>query len=218
MNDANQKDLVTIFADMVDKEKLALFVGKKERAMDFTVLGKDLILVVALAEGLQKNGLAPGDRVMLVSESRKEWPSIDLVIMAAGGITVPAYTTNYKNEHLHVLEDCGANVIIVPNQALLDRVLPAAEECPKARQILVLDEFTPPETKLEILRIKAIFTEAGGNSTDKLRSMSKNLNGKSIACLIYTSGTGGTPKGVICQHQGIMSNCRDVSKFHENGT
>ena len=214
MNDAKQKDLVTIFANMVDKKGNLPFLWEKKSGQWISQSWKKTAdSAVALAEGLQRNGLAPGDRVMLVSESRKEWPSIDLAIMAAGGITVPAYTTNYKNEHLHVLEDCGANWIIVSNQALLDRVLPAAEECLKARQILVLDEFTPPETNIEILRIEAIVTKADGNSTDKLRALSENLNGKSIACLIYTSGTGGTPKGVICQHQGIMSNCRDASRI-----
>ena len=214
MNDANQKDLVTIFADMVDKKGNLPFLWEKKSGHWISQSWRATAdLVVSLAEGLQRDGLASGDRVMLVSESRKEWPSVDLAIMAAGGITVPAYTTNYENEHLHVLEDCEANWIIVSNQSLLDRVLPAAERSLKAKKILVLDEFIPPETDLEIVRIETIFTEVDGNSTDKLRAMSKNLTGKSIACLIYTSGTGGTPKGVICQHAGIMSNCRDASRI-----
>ena len=104
MNDANQKDLVTIFADMVDKKGNLPFLWEKKSGQWISQSWRTTAdLVVSLAEALQRDGLASGDRVMLVSESRKEWPSVDLAIMAAGGITVPAYITNYENEHLHVL-------------------------------------------------------------------------------------------------------------------
>ncbi|MGI9500425.1 MAG: AMP-binding protein, partial [Geminicoccaceae bacterium] len=61
-----------------------------------------------LARTLRAKGLEPGDRVLLVSENRPEWPIVDLAVLRAGGVTVPAYTTNTEDDHLHLLTDSGA--------------------------------------------------------------------------------------------------------------
>jgi len=71
--------------------------------------------VAALAAGLKRIGLQPGDRVALVSENRPEWLIADLGIMAAGCVTVPTYTTNTTRDHTHVLENSGARAVIVSN-------------------------------------------------------------------------------------------------------
>ncbi len=65
-----------------------------------------------LARALRARGLAPGDRVLLVAENRPEWLIADLAIMAAGGITVPAYTTNTAREHAYLLAHSGATVAV----------------------------------------------------------------------------------------------------------
>ena len=61
--------------------------------------------VSGLSRGLRRLGVAPGDRVALVSENRPEWALAELAIMAARAITVPAYTTNTVADHTHVLKD-----------------------------------------------------------------------------------------------------------------
>ena len=80
----------------------------------------------ALAAGLKGLGVGKGDRVTLVSENRPEWMIADLAIMTAGAITVPAYTTNTVNDHVHILSDSGSRCAIVSTAALADAVLPAA--------------------------------------------------------------------------------------------
>ena len=74
--------------------------------------------VDVFAESLKRIGLEPGDRVMLVSENRPEWLIADLGIMAAGCVTVPAYTTNTTRDHTHILGNSGAKAVIVSNQKL----------------------------------------------------------------------------------------------------
>src|SRR3954469_13823170 len=82
--------------------------------------------VCSLAAGLKAIGLRPGDLVMLVSENRPEWCIADLAIMAAGCVTVPAYTTNTERDHQHILDDSGARAVIVSTQKLARPLLPAA--------------------------------------------------------------------------------------------
>lgn len=79
-----------------------------------------------LSRGLRAQGLQRGDRVGLVAENRPEWLIADLAIMAAGGVTVPAYTTNTVKDHVHILSDSGAKTVIVSTAKLAERVLPAA--------------------------------------------------------------------------------------------
>jgi long-chain acyl-CoA synthetase len=78
-----------------------------------------------LAAALGAKGLAPGDRVLLVADNRPEWATADLAIMAAGGITVPAYTTNTTADHAYLLAHSGASAVIVANARLAKPLWPA---------------------------------------------------------------------------------------------
>ena len=74
--------------------------------------------VASLADALVGLGIQPGDRVVLVSENRPEFCIADLAVMAAGGATVPTYVTNTEADHLHILENSGARLVIVSTQKL----------------------------------------------------------------------------------------------------
>mgnify|MGYP001299161215 FL=1 len=82
----------------------------------------------ALTQALSGLGVGKGDRVALISESRPEWMIADIAVMAAGGISVPAYTTNQVSDHVHVLRDSGAKGAIVSGPTLAGNLLPAAAE------------------------------------------------------------------------------------------
>ena len=86
--------------------------------------------VKAAAQGFIDLGLKAGDRVVLVAENRPEWLIADLAIMSVGAITVPAYTTNTEEDHLHILEHSEAVGAIVSTKALARRLLPAADSPP----------------------------------------------------------------------------------------
>src|SRR5262245_23092185 len=94
--------------------------------------------VVALARGLRALGLERGDRVALVSENRPEWVIADLAIIAAGGITVPAYTTHTIDDHRYLLANSGARAVIVSTAALAQRVLPAADQIDSVAWVIVM--------------------------------------------------------------------------------
>src|SRR5271169_1447136 len=94
--------------------------------------------IAALARGLRTLGLERGDRVGLVAENRPEWVIADLAILAAGGISVPAYTTNTPEDHRHVLANSGARFVIVSTAALSQRLLPAVEQAPSVVGVIAI--------------------------------------------------------------------------------
>ena len=154
----------------------------------------------ALAAGLTSLGVAPGDRVVLVSESRPEWMIADLGIMAAGAISVPAYVTNRVPDHLHVLKDSGAKGAIVSGPGLARNLMPAASEA-GIEFVIFID---PPEDDADGVVLWKDLIERHAGPPPDVSSIAR----KDTACLIYTSGTGGVPKGVMLSHGAIIANCK----------
>jgi long-chain acyl-CoA synthetase len=170
--------------------------------------------VASLAASLEEMGLKRGDRVMLVSENRPEWCIADLGIMAAGCITVPTYTTNAERDHQHIIEDSGASAIIVSTQKLAAAVMPAALRATRAQHIIGIEPLRVGQTT----GVKAHDWSALVGKTDVDVSACAawaegELKREDLACIIYTSGTGGAPRGVQQHHGAILLNvegCVDV--------
>ena len=163
-----------------------------------------------LARALREKGMKPGDRVLLVSENRPEWPIVDLAVLRAGGITVPAYTTNTTDDHLHLLTDSGATFVVVSNDKLAKALLPAISQAGSVKLLLTIDT-------LENGRPGGIETigwgdalALGENSPDVDEDPATTIGENDLACLIYTSGTGGKPKGVMLSHGNIRSNVKSA--------
>ena len=95
--------------------------------------------VTSLARGLRAAGVQHGDRVLLVSENRPEWGIADLAIMSAGAITVPAYTTNTVDDHIHLITDCDPKVAIVSSEKLAERLLPAIRTTGTIKTVLKVE-------------------------------------------------------------------------------
>lgn len=158
----------------------------------------------SLARALRARGVAAGDRVVIVSENRPEFPVADTAIMALRAISVPTYTTNTPADHAHILRDCGARAAIVSTRALVRRVLEGAAEAGGLDLLVAIDD--PGETDIPVLR----WAEAVADPAppDDIEAEAALIPREQTACLIYTSGTGGTPKGVMLPHRAILSNCR----------
>ena len=113
------QNLVAMFFARAREEGDKPFLwAKKEGAWRSISWRETADKVARLAAALKRLGLAPGDRVMLVSENRPEWLMTDLAIMAAGCVTVPTYITNTERDHQHILDDSGARAVIVSTQKL----------------------------------------------------------------------------------------------------
>ena len=167
--------------------------------------------VSRLARGLALLGVEPGDRVALVSENRPEWVIADLAIMGAGAVTVPAYVTNTMEDHRHILGNSGARAAIVSTAALAARVIPAAELVPSVRAVVTMEGVgeTPPNLDLRAWDdVLALGGATGDDIAQWAMGRVARLSPDDTACIIYTSGTGGVPKGVMLSHRNIIANCR----------
>ncbi|MGC2413917.1 MAG: long-chain fatty acid--CoA ligase [Stellaceae bacterium] len=161
--------------------------------------------VSRLARGLALLGIEPGDRVALVSENRPEWVIADLAIMSAGAATVPAYVTNTIEDHRHILGNSGARAVIVSTAALAARVIPAAAQVPSVHTVIAVEPVSAAPANFD-LRGWADVLALGPERGDDARVAA--LTPDDTACIIYTSGTGGVPKGVMLSHRNIIANCR----------
>ena len=168
----------------------------------------------SLAQGMRSLGLAAGERVVLVSENRPEWLIADLAIMSAGAISAPGYTTNTVADHKHILEDSGAVGAIVSTAALAERLLPAAAQCETCKWVIVMDPAARESDQgaddgggtLAVYGWDEILAR-GAEATDDLQALVDGIARDEVACFIYTSGTGGVPKGVMLSHGNILCNC-----------
>jgi long-chain acyl-CoA synthetase len=155
-----------------------------------------------LAAALGQQGVTPGDRVGLVAESRPEWAIADLAIMATGGITVPAYVTNTPADHAHVLANSGAVGVVTTGGQVAARLLQALPDVPQARFLIATDPKVAAEAPVAALSFQEAL--AAGESGAALDP--RELGPDALACFIYTSGTGGRPKGVMLSHGNILHN------------
>ena len=157
---------------------------------------------IALSNSLIKLGVSKGDRIVLVSESRPEWMIADIAIMATGAISVPAYTTNQVNDHAHILRDSGAKGAIVSGPALAKNLLPAATEV-GIDFIVAIEDISTGSHGIAIHLWDELISRHDGTV-----QLENDIARTDTSCLIYTSGTGGVPKGVMLSHGAIIANCK----------
>jgi long-chain acyl-CoA synthetase len=144
-----------------------------------------------------------GDRCLLVSENRPEWLISDLSVMLSGGITVPAYTTYTERDYEYIIDDCTPSILIISDKIQYSKI---KEIIPKKKFIkkIIFFEYIDNFNKELHLNIEDIFEREIDNNHNFL---DLEIQRKDLACIIYTSGTQGNPKGVMLSHGGILNNC-----------
>jgi long-chain acyl-CoA synthetase len=200
-------NLVTMFFDRVaEKGDAPLLWHKREGAWAATSWTQAARQVAALAEALREIGLERGDRVLIVSENRPEWCIADLAIMTAGAVTVPAYTSNTVDDHLHVLDDSGARIAIVSTPALAGTLLPAVARATACEIVIGIDPLPQgPAGDVRLYQWSALMDGRQGDVA--ACAAGAGFSREDLACIIYTSGTGGAPRGVRQHHGAILHNC-----------
>jgi long-chain acyl-CoA synthetase len=200
------ENLVAMFFARARQEGDKPFLwAKKEGAWRSISWRETADRVASLAAALKRLGLSPGDRVMLVSENRPEWLISDLAIMAAGCVTVPTYITNTERDHQHILDDSGARAVLVSTQKLARTLLPAAIRSNSCESVIGIEPLPGGQTGNVQFHDWNALIAAEQADVDACAAQA-NFARSALACIIYTSGTGGAPRGVMQHHGAILHN------------
>ncbi len=143
-----------------------------------------------------------GDRCLLISENRPEWFITDLSVMLSGAITVPAYTTYAEKDYEYIIENCNPKLIFVSNQEQFNKVKEIIKKISFVVKIFSFEELDVNED--DYININKLFLNL---DYQDLNVPDLSIKRNDPACIIYTSGTQGNPKGVILSHGGILNNC-----------
>jgi long-chain acyl-CoA synthetase len=207
-------NLVALFLKRADQKGDAPFLGHKAGGKWVTQSWRSAAEhVVLLAEALRAMGLEDGDRVALVSENRPEWCIADLAIMAAGCITVPTYTTNTRRDHAHILDNSGARAVFVSNEKLLVPLVGAITQTGLVEHVIGIDTLKTRQTgSFEYHGWPGLLTGDAAAARAAVDARIAGITRDDTACLIYTSGTGGAPRGVMQHHGAILCNAAGAAE------
>jgi long-chain acyl-CoA synthetase len=210
MNLDKLNNLIELFSHQAEKQnKESIFLQwlNPNNKKSYT-WGETQKNILKLSKIIREN-IKEGDRCLLVSENRPEWFISDMAIMLSGGITVPAYTTYTEDDYKYLIEDCEPSLLIVSNNELLKKINNTINEKRFIKKVITLDEVNNVIHDLDIIN-KDKYLDYNlilkNDLLDEDKIQNEKLKRTSPACIIYTSGTGGNPKGVILSHGGILNN------------
>ena len=200
-------NLVTMFLDRAALRGDRPFLGFKDGGEWRTISWAETARRVAgLAKSLKAMGLAKGDRVMLVSENRPEWCIADLAVMAAGCVTVPTYTTNTERDHQHILDNSQSRAVIVSTAKLAQALMPAVVRSSECEFVIGMEPLKTAQKGQQSFHDWSDLVQGTDADVAALTEEMANVGRDDLACIIYTSGTGGAPRGVMLHHGSILCN------------
>ena len=201
MNISQYNNLLELFYNQFKNEKVDQVFLQSLKDPSFKFTWQDTYTnILKLADELDTI-IEKNDRCLLISENRPEWMISDLAIMLVKGVTVPAYTTYTERDYEYLIDNCEPSIIIISDEVQYKKVKNIIKKKTFIKKIFSFENF---ENDLEIMCIKNIFEKKDYKEKNFLNLEIKRTD---LACIIYTSGTQGNPKGVMLSHGGILSNC-----------
>ena len=205
-------DLFLKTAQKYPKNKALLY--KKGHHFESLTYSQLEALVFGFGSGLQSLGVEKGNRVAIISENRPEWVIADLALMAIGAISVPIHKVFSGPQIVKILAKTQPKVVIISDQSVLEKLVNAEnfEGLPEHFiicedvKISAFKDFADKFGGIKISNFKTVVSH-------QLRKFDVQNSPKDIATILYTSGTGGEPKGVVLTHQNLASNVNAIKSI-----
>ncbi|SDB58305.1 AMP-dependent synthetase/ligase [Bauldia litoralis] len=209
-------NLVAMFLANAEARRERPFLWEKRNGVyQSTSWGEAAHQVSALASALQARGLGPGDRVLLLANNSPRWVIADFAIMAAGCVTVPVYTTNTISNHTHILGDIDASAAIVSTATLARPFLEAARQFETLRHVIAMEDWGDLDRGNAVVTSWDDAVAEGKTGAGAVAAAAPAIDRDATAAVIYTSGTGGNPRGVMLSHRSIIANCVGAAEVLE---
>jgi long-chain acyl-CoA synthetase len=160
-----------------------------------------ITMMYHLAAGMIANGVKRGDRVGLISANRPEWNITDFAAQLCGAVLVPVYPNLSETDLAFVIKDAGLAAFVAEGKMLCEKVKTAASAGGSAVKIVSID----PTEGFESIAQWCEVGKANPHTTE-IELVKKETTPETLLTLLYTSGTTGTPKGVMLTHSNLVSN------------
>ena len=207
----NINNLLELFYQQYsNQDKKSIFLQSLKAAENKHSWEDVYVNIIKLSEEISRY-IKKNDRCLLISENRPEWMISDLSIMLSEGTTVPAYTTYTERDYEYIIDDCTPTIIIVSDKIQYDKIKNIIYKKNFVKKVIAFEHINDVDDKL-VLNIDNIFKKKIFN---RKNFSNLKIQRKDLACIIYTSGTQGNPKGVMLSHGGILNNCEGACNLLE---
>ena len=154
----------------------------------------------SISYGLLKLGVKKGDRIALIATNAPEWNMIDFAIQQVGAICVPIYPTISHDDYEHIFKHSESNIVFITNKNLYNKVADIIENTLTIKDVYFIKQTEGHKSLQDLI-------DLGNNNIDvnRLKEVEDSVDNSDVATIIYTSGTMGTPKGVMLTHRNIQS-------------
>ncbi len=156
------------------------------------------------AWGLIAVGVKSGDKVSLVGSTRVEWTVADLGIAHAGAVSVPIYHSNTAEEIRYIVQNSGATLVFVEDDKQLRKLREVRAQLPAVRSCVVLEGEGDGDWALSFAQLVARGKEQKARVPGELQKRLEQQRRDELSTILYTSGTTGTPKGVMTTNDQLI--------------
>jgi len=169
--------------------------------------------VRAIADGLTALGIKPGDRVAIIANTSLEFALSDFGVMGAGAVVVPIYQSNPAADVRYILGDSGASWVMVDTDAQADKVHAARAELAAIKGVIRFAGACRNAFEKSLTEIEKLGREWRATHEEAHAARVAKIKADDTACLLYTSGTTGNPKGVILTHGNWVYEAQGVAQI-----
>ena len=173
--------------------------------------------VRALACGLAAKGFKRGDKLALIGDNRPRLYWSMSAAQCLGGIPVPMYQDSVADELQFVVEHAEVRFAVAENQEQVDKLLEIKDQCPNLEFIVYCDPRGMRDYSQNFLIDLDSLQKDGRELDTKQQSFFVDEvdkgKGGDVACILYTSGTTGNPKGVVLSYESLIKTATNAAEW-----